>query len=111
MGFQALGLIHDKLRAEMKRSGENFRSQQRQAVERVFRERGIDTDLYPPASIATLMAAVARAMAMESKIGVTAGHAELIGVMERFLDRLEPEETDAVADLPHESLASATAAK
>jgi AcrR family transcriptional regulator len=92
MAFVALGAIHEGLREVMRQSGEHFRTLQLKEIERVFREADIDTTAYPPASVAMLMSAVARTLAMESQIGVETGHRELRAVIERFLDQVEPGE-------------------
>jgi AcrR family transcriptional regulator len=92
MAFVALGAIHDGLREVMRRSGEHFRVLQLKEIERVFVEAGIDTAVYPPASVAMMMSAVARTLAMETQIGVETGHQELRAVIERFLAQVEPAE-------------------
>jgi AcrR family transcriptional regulator len=89
MAFVALGTLYDGLRRSMLASGEHFRALQLKEIERVFAEVGIDTEAYPPASVAMLMSAVARTLAMESQIGVETGHRELRGVIERFLAYVE----------------------
>ena len=89
MAFIALGALHDGLREAMRQSGEHFRALQLKEIERVFAEVGIDTDAYPPSSMAMMMSAVARTLAIESTIGVTTGHTELRGVVDRFFAHVE----------------------
>lgn len=89
MGFMALGTIHEGLREVMRQSGENFRGQQLAEIERVFDQVGIDKVAYPPSSVAMMMSAVARTLAIESTIGVTTGHDELRDVVDRFLAHVE----------------------
>jgi AcrR family transcriptional regulator len=95
MAFMALGTIHPKLRARMRESGETFRKLQVREIEKIFDRTGIDKQEFPPASVAMLMSAVARTLAMEGPIGVETGHRELRMVIERFIDRLEAGETPA----------------
>lgn len=90
MAFVALGAIHDGLRECMRQSGEHFRALQLRAIERGFAQAGKDTTAYPPVSVAMLMSAVARTLAMESQIGIETGHQELRQVVERLLDEIEP---------------------
>lgn len=90
MAFVALGANHETLREVMRQTGEHFRAMQLKEIERIFREVGVDTSAYPPASVAMLMSAVARTLAMESEIGVKTGHRELRAVIERFLLQVEP---------------------
>jgi AcrR family transcriptional regulator len=89
MAFMALGTVHPRLRERMRASGENFRGLQLREIERIFDRLGIDKDEYPPASVAMLMSAVARTLAMEGPIGVETGHRELRMVIERFIERVE----------------------
>ncbi|MDB5724064.1 MAG: transcriptional regulator, TetR family [Novosphingobium sp.] len=89
MAFIALGALHEGLRAEMRESGENFRALQLNEVERVFVELGVDTEAYPPSSVAMMMSAVARTLAIETTIGVTTGHRELRAVVDRFFAHVE----------------------
>lgn len=89
MAFIALGVLHDGLRDAMREAGENFRALQLKEVERVFAEVGVDTEAYPPSSVAMMMSAVARTLAIESTIGVTTGHHELRAVVDRFFAHVE----------------------
>jgi AcrR family transcriptional regulator len=103
MAFVALGAIHPKLRDRMRASGERFRGLQLHEIEKLFDRVGIDKREYPPASVAMLMAAVARTLAMEAPIGVETGHRELRDIVERFIERFEaargaaPRRADAIA--------------
>jgi AcrR family transcriptional regulator len=90
MAFIALGAIHPNLREQMRIAGDSFRELQITAISRVMDRTPIDAGAYSPASIAMLMSAVARTLAMEGQIGVEVGHKELRGAIERFLDQIEP---------------------
>jgi AcrR family transcriptional regulator len=89
MAFVALGALYEGLRGAMRETGEHFRALQLREVERMFGEAGIDTAAYPPASVAMLMSAAARTLAMETQIGVQTGHDELRDMIERFLAQVE----------------------
>jgi AcrR family transcriptional regulator len=89
MSFMALSAIHPGLREAMRRTGEEFRALHLREIERVFVKVGIDTQAFPPASVAMVMAAAARTLAMESTIGVSTGHQELRAVVDRFLAHAE----------------------
>lgn len=89
MAFIALGAVHPNLRVHMRDSGERFRAIQLREIEKIFDRVGIDKREFPPASVAMLMSAVARTLAMEGPIGVETGHRELRHVIERFIDRVE----------------------
>jgi AcrR family transcriptional regulator len=89
MAFMALGALHEGLRGAMRESGESFRALQLKEIERVFAEVGIDIEAYPPSSVAMMMSAVARTLAIEGTIGVTTGHRELRAVVDRFFAHVE----------------------
>lgn len=110
MAFVALGALYEGLRTTMRETGEHFRALQLREVERAFGQAGIDTAAYPPASVAMLMSAVARTLAMEHQIGVETGHDELRGVIERFLARVETAGAPSDPIVPALSVASETPA-
>lgn len=97
MAFIALGTRRESLRAEMVRTGEEFRAVQIAFVANVLKERGIATDVVSPGAIVTLMAAISRTMVTEAVLGLTRGHAEVHRLVNRFLDHVEPL-TDAVTE-------------
>jgi AcrR family transcriptional regulator len=98
MAFIALGAVHPNLRNHMRDSGERFRALQLREIEKIFDRVGIDKNEFPPASVAMLMSAVARTLAMEGPIGVETGHRELRQVIERFIDRVEGPRAPAAGD-------------
>lgn len=88
--YIALGKIHPALSAEMRRTGENYRRLQIEAIERIFAARTVDDDGIDPETLATLMSAVARSFVIESEVGVSVGHAATRRFIEKLLDRFEP---------------------
>ncbi len=87
--FVALGNSHERLREEMLAAGEHFRALQIQAVERALERSSVRTH-YSAAGLAMMMAAVARTIVMEDRLGISLGHVELRAMMEGMLDEIEP---------------------
>jgi AcrR family transcriptional regulator len=88
--FIALGKLYPALRAEMRRTGENYRRHQIEAIERIFAERNIDDPSISAETLATLMSAVARNFLIEAEVGVSLGHAGLRELIEQMLDDFDP---------------------
>lgn len=87
--FMALAHRNEALRQEVVHFIEESRRIQAQAVQQsLIRSRvsvGLDAD-----AVALLASGVALAMTRESGLGVTMGHEAVIGMIEAFLDRVEP---------------------
>lgn len=99
--YVALGKVYPGLREEMRHTGERFRSQQIEAMERIYAERGFDRTTIGPHGIVLLMSAIARNFVIEDEVGVRLGHDEVKGLIARVLDQLEPldESEPAAPDL------------
>ena len=99
MEFAALANHRKELRAEIARYAERFRDQQSKAVARVLERYGIGLDDLPPVVAIILVMGVSQLVVMEKALGVSAGHAETVEVVEKYLRRLEgePAETTALA--------------
>lgn len=90
MEFIAIGSHRETLRAEIARAAERFRNLQAAAVAKALETRGIDAAACPPGAMVLLMAAISRALVMETELGVNVAHADLRRMVETFLDYLEP---------------------
>lgn len=88
--YIALGKVYPALRAEMRRTGENYRILQVATIRRVMTERGIADFWIAPEALAVLMSAVARNFLIEGEVGMTMGHDAMQGLVGRILDTLEP---------------------
>lgn len=88
--YIALGKIYPALRAEMRRTGENYRQLQTEAIERIFAARGIVDPPIDAETLALFMSALARNFLIEGEVGMSAGHAGARAVVERILDRFDP---------------------
>lgn len=98
MEFIALGTHREAIRAEIVGAAERFRTLQIEVVSREMAARGTSADSYPPAGVILLMAAISRALVMESTLGIALGHQELRGIAERMLDEIEPAEKGGGAE-------------
>jgi hypothetical protein len=89
MEFAALANHRKAIRAEIAAYAERFRSLQVEALSSVLKGYGIDSEAFPPAAVIVLINAIARILAMERALGMTAGHAEMLALVERYLARFE----------------------
>jgi len=90
MEFIAIGSHRETLRAEIALAAERFRNLQAATVAKILAERGIDEATFPAGAMVLLMAAISRALVMETTLGVNVAHADLRALFETFLDYLEP---------------------
>ena len=87
--FTALANHRKAIRAEIAAYAERFRRLQVEALSSVLKGYGIDSEAFPPAAVIVLINAIARILAMERGLGMTAGHAETLALVERYLVRFE----------------------
>jgi len=92
--YVALGKLYPALRAEMLRTGDNYRQLQIEAIEQVYTARGITNPCITPETLAMLMSALARNFLIEAEVGLSLGHAGARALVEDILDRLDPLEAE-----------------
>jgi AcrR family transcriptional regulator len=85
----ALANHRSAIRAESAAYAEQFRRLQVEALSSVLEAHGIDPEAFPPVAVVVLITAIARVLAMERALGMTAGHAETLALVERYLARFE----------------------
>ncbi|HYB38572.1 MAG TPA: helix-turn-helix domain-containing protein [Mycobacterium sp.] len=97
MEFMALANHRKEMRAEIAYYAERFRDEQRKAVSAALAHYGVDTQDVPPVVWTVLMTSVSRVLVLEQALGMSAGHAETVALVERYLRRLEgdPQPTGA----------------
>lgn len=88
--YIALSKIYPELRAAMRRTGENYRRLQIEAIEQSFAARGITNPPVDAETLAMLMSAVARNFVIEGEVGMSLGHQGLRAFIENFLDSFDP---------------------
>jgi hypothetical protein len=74
------------LRAEVR-----FRAAQTGTFATVLETYGVDTAHFPPVAMAFLMTGVPGILFMEQAVGISAGHTEIVALVERYLGELEGE--------------------
>jgi len=87
--FMGLANHRKEIRAEIAAWSERWREMQITALNFIVREHGIDTDEFPPAGLAVVIAAIGRTLILEQGLGSAGGHEEAVALVNRFLDRYE----------------------
>jgi len=86
MEFVALANHRKSIRSEIARYAEQFRTKQTEVLAAVMAERGIDTDLFPPVAVMTVMTSISQILVLEEALGITTGHAETRALVASLLD-------------------------
>jgi AcrR family transcriptional regulator len=89
--FTALANHRKEIRADIASYAEEFRRIQTEALAITLERHGVDPATFPASAVVVLMTSISRVLAMEVALGVTAGHAEMLELVERFLTRYEGE--------------------
>jgi AcrR family transcriptional regulator len=95
--YIALANHRKALKAEIAYYAERFREEQCQAVSTVLDRYGIDSAEVPAPVWSVLITSVSRVLVIEQALGMSAGHAETVTFVERYLRRLEGE-----PQIPHQ---------
>jgi AcrR family transcriptional regulator len=97
MEYIALANHRKALKAEIAHYAERFREEQRKAVATVLGRYGMDPAEVPPLVWSVLITSVSQVLVIEKALGVSAGHAETLAFVERYLHRLEGDPQPAPA--------------
>jgi len=89
MEFVALANHRKALKTEIAYYAERFREEQQKALSTVLQRYGVDPAQVPPLVWSVLITSVSRVLVMEQALGMSAGHAETVEFVERYLHRLE----------------------
>ena len=100
MEFMGLANHRKALRAEIGYFAERFREDQRTAVTAALDRYGVDTSEVPPVVWTVFATSLSRVLVMEQELGMSAGHAETLDFVERWLRRLEGEPQPLEIPLP-----------
>ena len=105
MEFMALANHRKDMRAEIAYYAERFREEERQAVATALerygsriQDEGQDIEI-APVVWTVLMSSLSRFLVLEQAIGMSAGHAETVELVENYLRRLEGE-PQPIEDVP-----------
>lgn len=91
MEFMGLANHRKDLRAEISYYAERFREEQRVAMTAALQRYGVDPGDVPPVVWAVIGTSLSWALVMEQALGMSAGHAETLEFVERWLRELEGE--------------------
>lgn len=89
MEFVALANHRKALKAEIAYYAERFREEQQKALSTALERYGVDAAQVPPLVWSVLMTSVSQILVMEQALGMSAGHAQTVEFVERYLRRLE----------------------
>jgi AcrR family transcriptional regulator len=95
MELFALANHRAELKAELAQYAERYRDQQTKTFADVLEGYGIDTGQFPPVAVAFLLTGVPGVLFMEEALGISAGHAEIVELVERYLRQLEGDPLDS----------------
>jgi AcrR family transcriptional regulator len=87
--YSALANHRKALAAEIALYGDRLRGMQVEAISRALKARGRDPGELPPVAIAALMTGVSLFLRMEENVGMSAGHAEIEALVERWLESFD----------------------
>jgi AcrR family transcriptional regulator len=86
--FVALANHRKTIQAEIARHTEEYRRAQIAVLSKVLEESGVDPQVWPLPAIVFLLEAAARVLVMDNALGISTGHAEMIGFVEEHLSLL-----------------------
>jgi AcrR family transcriptional regulator len=90
MEFAVLANHRKEIRAEVAASAEAFRAELCAGIASVFERSGYQEEDCSPMILAVLMTSVSQVLGIEHvALGMSTGHAEIVGFVERLLTRLE----------------------
>lgn len=87
--FCGLANHRKEIQAEIAAWSDRWREQQITALNFILREHDIDSDEFPPAAIAVVIASIGRTLILEQGLGSSGGHEEAVALVNRLLDRFE----------------------
>ncbi|MBY8862819.1 TetR/AcrR family transcriptional regulator [Nocardia sp. CA2R105] len=90
--FMALANHRKSIGPVIGRGGERLRRALVAALEPVVARYGPGDNGIPAAAVVFLMSAIPRMIQLEESFGTVTGHAEMIELVEKYLDRVEPRE-------------------
>lgn len=89
MEFVGLANQRKSIRAEIAAYAERFRVAQIEALSGIVEGHGVRSEETPVAALMVLMTSISRVVVMERALGMSAGHAEILALVEQHLQRLE----------------------
>jgi AcrR family transcriptional regulator len=87
--FVALANHRKTIRDEIAHYAQRFRELQLEAITAILDDHGVSADICPPVVVLLAMTGVTQVMALETALGVTAGHAEMTQFVDAWIDEAE----------------------
>jgi TetR/AcrR family transcriptional regulator len=87
--FVALANHRKAIRDEIARYAERFREMQLDTIAAILGDHGIPADVCPPLVVLLAVTGVTQVMALETALGVTAGHEEMTAFVEAWIEAAE----------------------
>ncbi len=84
--FVALANHRKAIRDEIALYAQRFRELQLEAIAAILRDHGVPADVCPPVVVLLAITGVTQVMALETALGVTAGHSEVTEFVEAWID-------------------------
>jgi AcrR family transcriptional regulator len=91
MEFMALANHRKSLRAAIAAFGERSRQIQAEIIARILREKGVDAGKWPPLALAFILESVPRAMVIETVLGQSSGHTDMLALAARVMGEMSGE--------------------
>jgi AcrR family transcriptional regulator len=89
--FTALSRHRTAVRAEIAAYGRRFRRLQLKTVRRLLEAQGIDESVVTAEAIVVLLTGLSTTITLERELGLSTGHKQALELIERLLQRYEPE--------------------
>jgi hypothetical protein len=89
MEVLALANHRPQLAAELRHYAQTFRAEQAEMMATVLKKYDIDEQRVPPMAVAFLMTVIPPVLFMENQLDITAGHPEIVGLVEGYLREVE----------------------
>jgi AcrR family transcriptional regulator len=88
--FSALANHRKAIRAELVALAEEFRNRQTEAFATILARYGVPRDELSPEALAVISTGLSQILVLEDAMGISAGHRELRGAVDAWIERYEP---------------------
>jgi AcrR family transcriptional regulator len=85
-----------RIRKQYVKASSTVRKLHEQRVSETLERLGIDPEEFPPQGIVTLLDAITSKLILDRLVGISAGHREALGILNRLLDQLKLDKLEAV---------------
>jgi AcrR family transcriptional regulator len=92
--FVALANHRKAIREEIARYAQQFRQMQLDAIAVILGDLGVSPETFPPVVVMLAMTGITQVMALETALGVTEGHDEMMMFVDSWLESAEPDRAE-----------------